>query len=83
MMYIKECTYDRDTLAMAFQLDQIKGDERIIARYKEEPEGIILLATAENIFDMIDDTVPEGATFEVWAPVIPEEDDDNEPRNLS
>lgn len=83
MMWCKVGTFDRDLIALAIQLNQIKGDERIIAKYKEESEGITLLATKDSLIDMIDDTVPEDAIFEVWAPIIDEEDDDNEPRHFS
>ena len=78
MTWCKIGTFDRDLIAKAIELDQIKGDERLIAHYKEEPEGITLLATKDSIIDMIDDTVPEDATFEVWAPIVDDEEDNDE-----
>ena len=42
----------------------------IVARYKEESEGIVLIAKdVDQLIDMIDDTCPKDAMFEIWTKV--------------
>lgn len=54
----------------------------IVTRYKAEEQGIILLAsTVDSLIEMIDDTVPEDAIFEVWTKEI-EGGDPDEPRSF-
>lgn len=65
--FTKIYTITRDKLPSA--LPELLPDSYIVARYKEEPDGIILLANSDTIIDMIDDTVPKDAVFEIWAPV--------------
>lgn len=55
--------------------NMIFDNARIVARYKEEPDGIVLLAAnMEQLIEMIDDTCPDDAMFEIWGKVDPNED---------
>ena len=65
--FTKMFTMNKDELLSA--LPELLPDSYIVTRYKEEPDGIILLANSDTIIDMIDDTVPEDAEFEIWVPV--------------
>lgn len=55
--------------------NRITPNRRIVAKYLEEPDGIILLAKdIDQLIDMVNDTVPKDAMFEIWE--TPDVDDD-------
>ena len=77
MKWCKVQNLTKELIPQAMATGMLNGEERIVARYKEEPEGIILLATGDSLIEMIDDTVPDDTIFEVWAPIVDIEEDNN------
>lgn len=52
--------------------DELFQWTRVVARYKAQPDGIILLfSDFDQLIQMIDDTVPDDAIFEIWMPAEP------------
>lgn len=62
----------KELILLAIATGILDDEKRVVARYKEESEGIILLATENSLIEMIDDTVPDDAIFEIWAPIVEE-----------
>lgn len=83
MSWIKSNEFGKDEMLTLIELGLKLDNTYIITRYKAEKQGIILLATSiDSLIEMIDDTVPEDAIFEVWTKEI-EGGDPNEPRSFS
>ena len=83
MYWIKSNEFGKDEMLTLIELGLKLDNTYIITRYKAEKQGIILLATSiDSLIEMIDDTVPEDAIFEVWTKEI-EGGDPNEPRSFS
>ena len=83
MYWIKSNEFGKDEMLTLIELGLKLENTYIITRYKAEKQGIILLATSiDSLIEMIDDTVPEDAIFEVWTKEI-EGGDPNEPRSFS
>ena len=82
MSWIKSNELTKDEMLTLIELGLKLDNTYIITRYKAEKQGIILLATSiDSLIEMIDDTVPEDAIFEVWTKEI-EGGDPNEPRSF-
>ena len=67
MSWIKDAELTRENILSLAQLGTELQDSYVITRYKQESDGIILLASnMDQLIEMIDDTVPEDAIFEIW-----------------
>lgn len=67
MSWIKDADLTRDDILALAQLGTELHDSYVVTRYKQESDGIILLASnMDQLIEMIDDTVPEDAMFEMW-----------------
>ena len=75
MSWTKDAVLTRNDILTLAQLGTDLHDSYIITRYKEEKDGVILLATnMDQLIEMIDDTVPEDAIFELWVKDAKDED---------
>ena len=82
MSWIKSNEFGKNEMLTLIELGLKLENTYIITRYKAEKQGIILLATnTDSLIEMIDDTVPDDATFEIWTKEI-EGGDPNEPRSF-
>ena len=67
MSWIKSAELSREDLLTLAELGLDLKDSYVITRYRQEKDGVILLATnMDQLIEMIDDTVPAEATFEIW-----------------
>ena len=73
MKWVKVTEWTKDELLARGPAELFEWT-RIVTRYKEEEDGIILLFNGfDQLVEMIEDTVPEDAVFEIWMPKDPPE----------